>query len=138
MKRIIICCSISVSGDVLPIKKDLEKMGFAVEIPFGVQQYIDNGYKHISETERMQNKIDMDLITRYYKRIQDSDYVLIINTEKGGKENYIGGNTFLEMGFAHVLGKPMFVLNPLPEVSYRDELEAMNLKVINGDLGLIK
>lgn len=138
MKKIIICCSASATGDVLPIKKDLEEMGFEVEIPVGVQQYIDNSYTHLSESERFQNKIDMNLITRYYKKIQDSDYVLIVNVEKNGKENYIGGNTFLEMGFAHVLGKPMFVLNPLPEVSYRDELEAMNLRVINGDLGLIK
>lgn len=42
------------------------------------------------------------------------------------------------MGFAHVLGKPMFVMNDLPEVPYKDELEAMNLEVINGDLSLIK
>ena len=80
----------------------------------------------------------MDLITRYYKKIQESDYVLIINVDKDDKKNYIGGNTFLEMGFAHVLGKPMYVFNDLPDVPYKDELEAMNLVVINGDLSLIK
>ena len=80
----------------------------------------------------------MDLITRYYKKIQESDYVLIINVDKDDKKNYIGGNTFLEMGFAHVLGQPMYVFNDLPDVPYKDELEAMNLVVINGDLSLIK
>ena len=61
-----------------------------------------------------------------------------MNTDKDGKSNYIGGNTFLEMGFAHVLGKSIYVLNPLPEVSYRDELDAMKPVVLNGDLNLIK
>lgn len=63
---------------------------------------------------------------------------MVVNTEKDRKINYMGGNTFLEMGFAHVLGKPMYVLNPIPDVSYRDELEAMNLVVLNGNLGLIE
>lgn len=136
--KIIICCSIAVSDKVLPIRKELESLGFEVEIPLGVQQYIDNGFKHLSKSERAGDKKDMDLITRYYKKIAENDCVLVVNAEKDGKENYIGGNTFLEMGFAHVLGKKMFVLNPLPTVSYSDELEAMNLHVINGDLSLIK
>lgn len=138
MKTVIICCSISASDKVLPIRRKLEDLGYKVEIPLGVQQYIDNGYKHLSKSERARDKKDMDLITRYYKKIGESDYVLVINVEKDGKENYIGGNTFLEMGFAHVLGKKMFVLNPLPIASYSDELKAMNLQVINGDLSLIK
>jgi hypothetical protein len=103
-----------------------------------VQQYIDNGYKHLSASERAEDKREMDLITRYYHIIKEGDCVLVVNTDKEDKLNYIGGKTFLEMGFAHVLGKPIYLLNPLPEVSYKDELEAMNLQVLNGDLGLIE
>lgn len=51
--------------------------------------------------------------------------------------NYVGGNTFLEMGFAHVLGKPIFMQFPIPDMGYRDEMEAMNPRVINGDLAAI-
>lgn len=122
----------------MQIRDKLKKLGFKVEIPIGVQQYIDNGYKHLSESERARNKKEMNLIARYYEKIKESDYVLVVNVEKDGKENYIGGNTFLEIGFAHVLSKPTYVLNPLPEVSYRDELEAMNLIILNGNLNLIK
>ncbi len=138
MKTVVVCCSIAVSDKVLPIKEELERLGFSVTVPLGVQQYIDNGYKHLSQSERTECKREMDLITRYYNIIKEGDCVLVVNTEKEGKSNYIGGNTFLEIGFAHVLGKPIYVLNPLPEVSYKDELEAMNLKVLHGDLSLIE
>ncbi len=41
----------------------------------------------------------------------------------------------MEMGFAHVNGKKIFLLNPIPEdVPYTDEIKAMADVVINGDL----
>jgi nucleoside 2-deoxyribosyltransferase len=138
MNTIVICCSIAVSDKVVPIQEELMRMGFEVVIPHGVQQYIDNGHKHVRVSERTKTKKELDLLSRYFAIIQKGDCVLVINTEKDGKPNYIGGNTFLEMGFAHVLGKPMYVLDPLPDVSYRDEIDAMNLRVIDGDLSLIQ
>ena len=54
--------------------------------------------------------------------IQKSDAILVLNLTKNGIENYIGGNTFLEMGFAHVLEKKIFVYNKLPDVGYKDEI----------------
>ena len=48
-----------------------------------------------------------------------------------GVENHIGGNTFLEMAFACVLNKPIYLLNPIPELSYTSELEAMEPIVLD-------
>ena len=56
------------------------------------------------------------------------------NFDKHNIQNYIGGNTFLEMGFAHILKKPIYLLNEIPEMSYTDELRAMQPIVIKGDL----
>ncbi len=67
-----------------------------------------------------------------------SDCVLIVNQEKRGVKNYIGGNTFLEMGYAFALGKPIFVLNPLPELPYITEMNGMQPVIINGNLTKIK
>ncbi|MBT4597707.1 hypothetical protein HOC76_01665, partial [bacterium] len=53
-------------------------------------------------------------------------------------DSYIGGNTFLEMGFAHVLGKKIFLLNGIPDISYKAEIIAMQPKCLKGDLGLMK
>lgn len=138
MNKIIICCSISVAETVIKIKGQLEDMGFNVEIPYGVQKYIDNGNRHISSKERAKDKKDLDLITRYYEKIKEHDAVMVVNEEKNGIVNYIGGNTFLEIGFAHVLGKPIYLLNSIPDCSYRDELEAMNMTVLNGDIDSLR
>ena len=42
------------------------------------------------------------------------------------------------MGFAHVLGKDLAILNPVPQSSYTDEIEAMKPLALNGDLELLK
>jgi len=38
------------------------------------------------------------------------------------------------MGFAHVLSKPIYLYNDIPNTSYTDELVAMQPVVLNGDL----
>lgn len=38
------------------------------------------------------------------------------------------------MGFAYVLKKKIFLLNPIPELSYSDEIKAMKPIVLDGDL----
>jgi predicted RNA-binding protein with PUA domain len=65
------------------------------------------------------------------------DAILILNLEKNGIKGYIGGNTFLEMGFAHVLNKKIFLLNPISEMGYEDEIVAMKPVILNGDLDKI-
>lgn len=71
--------------------------------------------------------------------MQGADAILVAKYDKHGVANYIGGNTFLEMGFAHVLNQKIFVLNPLPDMPYYStEIVAMNPVVINGDLAKIR
>lgn len=59
---------------------------------------------------------------------------MAINKDKRGIKNYIGGNTFLEIGFAHVLNKKIFLLNDVPDMLCSDEILAMEHVVINNDL----
>ena len=59
---------------------------------------------------------------------------MIYNNTKNKIENYIGGNTLIEMAFAHILNKKIFMHNPIPNMNYKDEIEAMQPIVINGDL----
>ncbi|MEK6937734.1 MAG: hypothetical protein AABX04_01690 [Nanoarchaeota archaeon] len=58
--------------------------------------------------EFSQRAIKYDSIRNYWKVIQEADAVLIANFDKKGIKNHIGGNSFLEMGFAHVLNKKIF------------------------------
>ncbi len=96
--------------------------------------------KSDEEKERIKidQKMTMDAVREFWNLMQGGDAVLVTNVEKNGVENYIGANTFWEIGFAHVLGQRIFLLNPMPENAYlRTELEAVNPTVIFGDLGKI-
>lgn len=74
----------------------------------------------------------------YHDCIKNSDAILVLNYDKNGVKNYIGGNTLMEMGFAHVNDKKIFLLNAVPEdVSYKDEIRAMTDVVLDGDLNKI-
>ena len=97
-----------------------------------------NIYEGISKEEHAQVKVDNDYIKWYYNAIVGSDAVLLVNLEKNGKKNYVGGNAFLEIGFAYVNDKKIFIYNELPEDSdFIDEIVAMQPIVLNGDLSKI-
>jgi len=89
-------------------------------------------------SESVKNKLEHDLIRGHFKEIKNSDAVLVVNETLKGIKNYVGGNTFLEMGFAHILNKKIFILNNIPQMGYSDEIVAMQPIVLDGDLGKIK
>jgi len=136
--KIIICGSITAAQEILDIQNRLEKAGHEVEIPHGVKhkEYWDR--TELPSSEKADDKIKNNLIRGYYEKIKLYDVVLVVNVDKRGIKNYIGGNTFLEMGFAHVLNKKLYCLNPLPELSYTSELAAMQPIILDGDINQIK
>ncbi len=95
----------------------------------------------IDSGEHAQLKIENDYIKWYYNAIVNSEAVLIVNMDKNGQKNYIGGNALMEMGFAYVNDKKIFMYNSWPqkdECKYLDEIEAMQPIIINQDLSQIK
>ena len=71
--------------------------------------------------------------------MKNDDAILVVNLPKKGTRGYIGANTFLEIGFAHVLGMKIFTWDDLPTNDfYHDELLAMNPVVVHGDISLIR
>lgn len=136
--KVIIAGSISLADKILEIKKELEIQGHEVEIPEGAKSEFLRGRTKVSQEEKARDKIKHDLIRDYYRKIGQYDILLVVNEDKDGIENYIGGNTFLEMGFAHVLDKKIYLLNDIPDMPYTDELLAMQPVVLKGDLSKIK
>ena len=132
--KIIICGSITAAQEILDIQIKLEAAGHEAEIPEGIKNEYIRQRTEVSNEEKADDKIQFDLICGYYEKIKQYDAVLIVNVDKRGVKNYIGGNTFLEMGFAHVLNKKLYCLNPLPELPYTAELQAMQPVILNGDL----
>lgn len=74
---------------------------------------------------------------KFNENLKESDAILVMNYTKDGKENHIGANTLMEIGMAFILQKKIYVLNPSPEFC-KDELEAIEVQFLNGDLSKIK
>jgi hypothetical protein len=91
------------------------------------------------EIIKLDHKYNYDAIREFWEPMQTADAMLVANLDKHGIKNYIGGNAFLEMGFAYVLGQQIYLLNPIPKMPhYETEIIAMQPIVINGDLAKIK
>ncbi|KKS63968.1 MAG: Maf-like protein [Parcubacteria group bacterium GW2011_GWB1_42_6] len=91
------------------------------------------------EIIKLYQKNNMDAIREFWRAMQGADAVLVLNFDKNGIKNYIGGNTLMEIGFAHVLNQKVFLLNPIPEIPfYKTEIEAIKPVILNGDLSKIK
>ncbi len=90
------------------------------------------------EKIKLEQKYNHDAIREFWKPMQKADALLVANFDKNGVKNYIGGNAFLEMGFAYVLNQQIYLLNPIPDMPYyKTEIIAMRPIVINGDLSKI-
>jgi len=140
---ITICGSSAFRQQMVDYQEKLEKMGHKVIIHPHYVQFVKEGRRdildRIDKGEHAQVKKENDYIKWYHKAIKDSDAVLILNFEKRGIKNYIGGNTLMEMGFGYVNNKKIYLVNPIPdEVSYRDEIEAMEPIILNQDLSIIE
>lgn len=136
--KIVICGSMSLSDRMIEIQKALVANGHDVILPKSADKYASGELEMESAADSVRNKISDDLIRGHYESIKDSDAVVIANYGKNGIANYIGGNSFLEAGFAHVLGKKLYFVNDIPEISYRDELLALQPIILHGDLSKIR
>lgn len=136
--KIVICGSMAFSKEMVEIEKELKKIGHRIILPRHSEEYAKLKISDNESSESIKNKIENNLIQDYFEKIKNSDAILVVNYNKKGIDNYIGGNTFLEIGFAHVLGKKIYLINPVPEISYKDEIMAMQPVVLNGDLNNIK
>lgn len=91
--------------------------------------------KLISDSEKAAVKRSNDYLKVHYKHICESDAILVVNFEKNGIKDYIGGNVLIEMGQAYVNDKYIFLLNAMPtDVPYISEIECMDPVCLNGNL----
>jgi hypothetical protein len=75
----------------------------------------------------------------HFKKIQNSDAVLILNYEKRGIEGYFGSNTLMELSVAFFLNKKIFLLYPFNEKHpHFEELTGIESIILNGNLDNIK
>ncbi len=127
----------SASKEMVEVEENLKKLGYEVVLPDFTYEYAKIKFSDKIHTESARNKIKYGLIHGHYEKIKEGDAVLIVNVDKNGIEGCVGGNSFLEMGFAYILNKPIYLLYNIPEMGYTDEIKAMNPIVLCGDCSQI-
>lgn len=142
--NITLCGSIAFIDEMDAVGKELEAMGHEVQMP--PLEVADDTGKMMPVKEyyalRKAAADDHDWIWRrkeeamrgHFDKVVWADVILVCNYDKNGVAGYVGANTLLEMGLAFHLQKPIYLLNPIPEVSYKEEILGMWPTVIDGDL----
>ncbi len=146
--NITLCGSIAFIDEMEAVRKELETLGHGVQIP--PLEIADDTGKMISVKEyyAMRKaaaddhgwiwKRKAEAIRNHFDKVVWADAILVCNYDKNGVSGYVGANTLLEMGLAFHLKKPIYLLNAIPEVSYKEEILGMRPIVIAGDWTRIK
>jgi len=123
--------------DKIPdIQKTLEKNGHIITLPNCFKDPATEGrFRDLGREEH--SKWKAEKLRHSSEVIENNDAVLVLNFEKNGMSNYIGGATFLEMYDAFRLSKKIFLYNDIPEGILKDEIIGFNPILIDGDLGVI-
>lgn len=137
--KIVVCGSMSNYPQMADLKNRLIAGGHEIMLPDPsndkqLNEIIENKY-----VDTFELKIKYNYIKKHFQHIVKGDCVLIANFDKNGVKNYVGGNSFLEMGFAYTMNKPIYLLNPIPSIEYYyNEMAAMQPIILYGNIELIK
>lgn len=134
---ITICSSVSFYKRVVEIQEQLQAMGYEVLIPYTAEKMKEAnnfelaGFKPtLEEFERKAT-----LMQGHFDKVDQGDVCLVVNNEKHGVPNYIGGNVLMEMGLAFHQSKPIVLLNDVPPESiFLEEILGMKPILLHGKI----
>ena len=134
--KIFIICSKAFYDRIPEILQELLTAGHDITLP--------NSYDNPGMEDHMRSlgpeehaKWKSEMIRHSTDVIQDIDAVLVLNFDKNGVKNYLGGATFLEMYDAFKLNKKILLYNDIPEGIWRDESIGFKPTIISADLANI-
>ncbi len=134
--KIFIACSKHHYSKIPEIKRKLEEKWYIIALPNSFDNpFKEEELKKLSREEHI--KFKQKMMKLHEPKVAGNDAVLVLNLEKNGIQNYIGGATFMEIVKAWELNKKIFLLNPIPDNIFKDELTGINPVILNGDLNLI-
>ncbi len=135
MKTITICGSMKFIEEMKNLKLSLEKKGFLVFIPnLNEGKAID--YNKLCINERAD--IKQEFIDKHLEKIKKSDAIIVANYKKNDVRDYVGANSFLEMGFAYAFNKKIFLLNNVPNQENMDEILGLKPICLDGNLDYLE
>lgn len=145
--KITICGSTAFIKEMEAVVNILKSMDHEVEFP--PVEFVDGDGKkwHALDYYKFKKSEPFDnpeFLNNHNQRIRDHfdcvkwcDVILVTNYDKNNIANYIGPNTLMEMGLAFHLNKKIYLLNPIPEVAWKEEILGIRPIIINNDFSLI-
>ncbi len=130
--KITICGSMHYQDEMTEMGRRLEAMGYEADVPD-----IHEGFSYEGKSPDDQAALKDGFMRAHFDKITASDAILVYNKTKHDIEGYIGGNTLMEMAFAYAQSLEIFLLNPVPEVSYASEIRGMQPIVLNEDIAVL-
>lgn len=142
--KITLCGSIAFQNEILSVKEKLENLRHEVKIwPSEVKDEkgrlipVQEYYKirrAANGDEKWVWDRKAEAVLEHFEKVAWSDAILVTNYDKNDVKGYIGGNTLMEMGLAFFLKKKIYLLNEVPELSYKEEILGVKPIILNGDL----
>ena len=127
MKNIVLCGSMTFIENMKSLSVTLSEMGFVPIVP-SEDSLKEAGHEGINEYKRRVSRDHFDKIA------DKSTYaILVVNESKGGKDDYIGANTFAEIALAFYFEKKIYILHGIYQ-PYEDELLAWGSRLLNGNV----
>lgn len=133
-----ICCSAAFYRQAVAIQAQLTEAGYIVIIPTTAEKMKESGDFEVSHyktwfADSKDYHKKTALMRGHFEEVGKADAILVLNYEKHGVKNYIGGNVLMEMALAFYLKKPIFLLNEIPEDSpFLEELKGLGPIVLHG------
>lgn len=136
--KIIIAGSMQFSDKMIEVKQQLQNLGNDVIIDRFIENYAGKSDAEI-EIAKNHDRMNDSAAKKFWADMIDREAILVLNFDRHGVTNYIGGNTLIDMSFAHFLNQKIFLWNPIPEIPYyKKEIESFKPTIIHGDLTKIK
>jgi hypothetical protein len=138
MPIITICSSANFYRKAVDIQARLENEKYKIVVPSTAEKMKQSGDFDVSHyktwfADASDYHKKAALMRGHFDKVAESDAILVLNDEKHGVANYIGGNVLMEMALAFYLHKPIFVLNEIPEESpFLEEIVGMGPIVLHG------
>ncbi len=143
--KITICGSTAFIGEMEKVAGELETLGHEVKFPpvtkngehgeeIPTAQYYQHKKEAAGNPDHWIWKHHDEPIRDHFEKVAWSDAILVVNYDKNDIAGYVGPNTLMEMGLAFHLRKPIYLLNPIPNVAWYEEIMGMGPVVIEGDL----
>jgi len=143
-KTITICSSASFYPEVILFRDKLNERGWKVFVPHSAALMERKGSFNVaayktwfSNPRHLKRKTW--LMENHLRKIAMADSIFVVNLSKKGINGYVGGNGLIEMFYAHLKKKKIYMLNPISKQSpLREEVMGLRPVVVKGDLRKIR